>query len=249
MNEKTARVPRFHVPAVLREGGVAELGEEAARHAVSVLRIRAGDTVILFNGNGGEYEAAVTDVARRTVRLAVGAWRALECESPLAVTLIQGISGGERMDFTVQKAVELGVAAIQPMLTQRSLVRLSPERAASRQAHWQRIAIASCEQCGRNRVPIVREPLPVADFLRRVPDAATRLLLAPQAEQRLRGLDCDWSREVLLAAGPEAGFSPEEEALLVSAGFVAVRLGPRVLRTETAAPAALAALAALYGDG
>jgi 16S rRNA (uracil1498-N3)-methyltransferase len=151
------------------------------------------------------------------------------------------------MDLTLQKAVELGVAAIQPILAERSVVRLKGDRSDSRRDHWQRVAEAACEQCGRNRVPPVATPVALADYP--APDAALKLLLAPAGTSSLRTCGASIRNPIVIAAGPEAGFSPREEAMLVSAGFSPVRLGPRVLRTETAGPAAIAALNALYGDG
>jgi 16S rRNA (uracil1498-N3)-methyltransferase len=243
MSDRPARVPRLFVEAELRSGSRIALAKPAAHHAVRVLRLREGDALTLFDGRGGEFEARLVMPGREEVLAEVGARRATERESPLAVTLAQGISSGEKMDFTIQKAIELGVAAIQPLLAGRSVVRLSGERAAKRLAHWRRIAIAACEQCGRNQVPEVREPLALERYR---PEAeTTRLLLSPFADRGLRELAAD---SLILAVGPEAGFTAQEEALLERAGFVRVRLGPRVLRTETAALAALAALNALRGD-
>jgi 16S rRNA (uracil1498-N3)-methyltransferase len=162
------------------------------------------------------------------------------------VTLVQGVSASEKMDFTVQKATELGVAALQPVIAARSVGRLSGERAELKRAHWRRVAVSACEQCGRNRVPEVHRLLSLAQYCRAAPAAGTRLLLSPRSELGLRAARLDGA--VALAAGPEAGFTAEEEALLAGAGFVPVRLGPRVLRTETAALAALAVLNALAGD-
>ena len=173
--------------------------------------------------------------------------RALERESPLAVTLVQGVSAGEKMDFTVQKATELGVAALQPLVCERSTGRIAGERAAQKRAHWQRVAIAACEQCGRNRVPEILAPLALEQYCR---DAApgNGLLLSPEAHVSLREAAAQLGKAVTLAAGPESGFTGRERTLLAQSGFVPVRLGPRVLRTETAALAALAALNALAGD-
>ena len=167
--------------------------------------------------------------------------------SPLALTLVQGVSSSEKMDFTVQKATELGVAVLQPVIAARSVGRIAGERAAQKRAHWQRVAIAACEQCGRNRVPQVLPPVPLAEYCRTA-SPADGLLLSPEAQLGLREAAARLKGAVALAAGPEAGFSAAEEALLQGAGFVPVRLGPRVLRTETAALAALAALNALAGD-
>ncbi|HVC11380.1 MAG TPA: 16S rRNA (uracil(1498)-N(3))-methyltransferase [Burkholderiales bacterium] len=249
MPDKPARLPRFFVDVAVRAHGELALGREAAHHAARVLRLRAGDALIVFDGRGGEYAAHVAALTRERVVVGIGAWHDTERESPLAVTLLQGISSGERMDFTVRKAVELGAAAIQPLLSARSVVRLSDAREAAKLEHWRRIVIAACEQCGRNRVPELRAPLAVEDYCRQPEPAALRLLLAPGAGVTLHGLGGRISGPVALAAGPEAGFSAREEADLGAAGFVPVSLGPRVLRTETAALAALAGLNALAGDG
>ncbi len=236
-------MPRFYVGSPLREGRL-ELPEAVARH-VGVLRLRAGDAIVLFDGSGGEFEARLARLERRRVEVELGARRAIERESPLAVTLAQAVSSGERMDLTIQKSVELGVAAIQPLLAERSVARLAGARAAQKLEHWRRVAIAACEQCGRNRIPEVRPVLELASFCAS-PRAGLKVLLSPGADRRLKDLAA--GNEVTLAAGPEGGYSPAEEAMLEGAGFVRVRLGARVLRTETAAPAALAALNALRGD-
>jgi 16S rRNA (uracil1498-N3)-methyltransferase len=237
-------MPRFYVDTALRAGMSCLLPEDSAHHAVHVLRVRAGDDITLFNGRGGEYAARIASIERLKVLVDVLAHRALERELPLRVLLAQGISSGERMDFTVRKSVELGVAEIQPLLAASSVARPRGERAAARHAHWQKVAIAACEQCGRNRIPTVHAPVPVPDYRGA---AGTKILLAPSAELRF-SVACRGGEEFTIAAGPEAGFSPEEQATLVEAGFVPARLGPRVLRTETAGVAALAALSALRGD-
>jgi len=215
-----------------------------------VLRLAAGGALTLFNGDGTEYDAVITRVAGPDVTVKVGAARPGAGESVLEIVLGQAISGGERMDYTVQKAVELGVAAIQPLAALRSVVRLTRERGEKRVAHWQAVASAACEQCGRARVPIVAPVATLEAWLARraAPDAgALRLLLSPRVETRLRDLPRPQSGVVVLA-GPEGGFSRDEESLALASGCVAVRLGPRVLRTETAAVAALAAIQTLWGD-
>ncbi|MGH8688115.1 MAG: 16S rRNA (uracil(1498)-N(3))-methyltransferase [Burkholderiales bacterium] len=248
MPDKPARTARFHVDAALRAGSTVLLPEDAAHHAVHVLRLRPGDEAVLFNGRGGEYSGRLAAVDRLRVSVDLLEHRAIERESPLAVTLVQGVSSGEKMDFTVQKATELGVAALQPVVATRSTGRLSGERAELKRAHWRRVAIAACEQCGRNRVPEVRPVLSLAEFCRQAGAEGARLLLSPQSRLALREAAGRLNGSVALAAGPEAGFEAAEEAALVEAGFTPVRLGPRVLRTETAALAALAALNALAGD-
>ena len=235
---------RFYVDQPLRPGSSVLLPEDSAHHAVHVLRVRAGEEVVLFNGRGGEYPSRIAAIERLKVTIDVLAHAAVERESPLRVTLVQGVSAGEKMDFTIRKAVELGVAEIQPVLAAASVARPKGERAASRLAHWQRVAIAACEQCGRNRIPPVHPLVDAAAF--RDESANAKILLSPRSELRFSKLRME--KAVTLAAGPEAGFTAEEEAAFLRAGFVPAKLGPRVLRTETAALAALAALNALAGD-
>src|SRR5258706_4972624 len=248
MKDRPARAPRLFVESELRAGAKLALAAPAADHAARVLRLRDGDAVTLFDGRGGEYEENITMPGRGHVVAEVGSRRDVEREPPLAVTLVQGVSSGEKMDFTIQKAVELGVAAIQPLLSEKSVVRLSAEREEKNHARWRRFAIAACEQCGRNRLPELREAMSVDVYCRTAGPASLRLLLSPEGARGLRNLQDKLNGAVSLAVGPEAGFSDSEEALLQRAGFVAVRLGPRVLRTETAALAALAALNAIAGD-
>jgi|CXWL01.1.fsa_nt_gi 16S rRNA (uracil1498-N3)-methyltransferase len=246
--DRQPRTPRLYVESELGPQAALELPENAAHHAARVLRLGEGDVVLLFDGRGGEYEAILSMPGRGRVLAAIGPRQDVERESPLAVTLVQGVSSGEKMDFTIQKAVELGVAAIQPVLAEKSLVRLSAEREEKKLAHWKRVAIAACEQCGRNRIPEVRNAMPVDAYCRAPDQASLRLLLAPDGKAGLGDLRQKIERTVVLAAGPEAGFSDEEERWFERAGFVPVRLGRRILRTETAALAALASLNALAGD-
>lgn len=239
--------PRFYYPDALDSGRHVELPEQAAHHAARVLRLKPGDPVILFNGRGGEFEAAIEHIGKHSVAVAVGARRDPERESPLAVTLAQAISGGEKMDYTLQKAVELGIGHIQPLFSERSVVRLSGERADKRVQHWQNVVIAACEQCGRNRVPTVAPILPLETWLAGEAKEGLRLMLAPGAARALRELPRP-AGAVTLLIGPEGGFSPNEAKAAEICGFQGVRLGPRILRTETAALAALAAMQALWGD-
>jgi len=237
-------MPRFFLDAPLRAGTNVILPEDSAHHAVHVLRVQAGEEITLFNGHGGEFAARIASIQRLKVLVDVLAHRAVERESPLRVVLVQGVSAGERMDFTVRKSVELGVAEIQPILAASSVARPKGERAAARQAHWQKIAIAACEQCGRNQIPKVQAMLAAADYRG---GTGTKLLLSPASELRFSQAVKDGS-EFTIAAGPEAGFNAAEEGAFLNAGFVPVRLGARVLRTETAGIAALAALNAVRGD-
>jgi 16S rRNA (uracil1498-N3)-methyltransferase len=238
-------VPRFFVDAPLRAGSVCTLPEDSAHHAVHVLRLREAEEVTLFNGRGGEYAGRIASVQRLRIAVDILEHRPIERESPLRVTLVQGVSAGEKMDSTLRKAVELGVAEVQPVLAARSLARPKGERAEGRRAHWQKVAIAACEQCGRNRIPEVQPLIALSQF--RSDSEAARILLSPQAKLKFSEA-VKKGTAFILAAGPEAGFSAEEEAALAAAGFVPATLGARVLRTETAAVAALAALSALRGD-
>lgn len=241
----TRATPRFFVPMVLSPGAEIELPERAARH-VAVLRLRLGDAVTLFNGVGGEFAAELIRVSKDAARARLVSERTIERESPLAITLAQCVSSGDRMDVTLQKSTELGVARIVPLASERSIVRLSQERADRRVAHWRGVVTAACEQCGRNRVPEVAAIMDFDTFLASTTGDALRLLLAPDAVQDLKILDP--VRAVTLLVGPEGGLSPGEWRRAEGSGFVPVRFGPRVLRTETAPLAAIAAMQALWGD-
>jgi 16S rRNA (uracil1498-N3)-methyltransferase len=237
--------PRFYFDAPLRAGSVCTLPEDAAHHAIHVLRLREAEEITLFNGRGGEFAARIASIQRLRISVDVLEHRAIERESMLRVVLVQGVSAGEKMDSTLRKVVELGVAQVQPVLAARSVARPKGERAESRRAHWQRLVIAACEQCGRNRIPQVSPLIALSDY--RPHGTAMQILLSPLARQPLSKVSLQ-GNDFIVAAGPEAGFTAEEEAALVSAGFVPASLGPRVLRTETAAVAALSALNALRGD-
>ncbi len=243
------RLSRFYCPETLAPGARVRLPPEAAHHAVRVLRLAEGAPLIVFNGDGNEYAARILRIERQDVVVLIEGVQAVARESPLAVTLLQGISAGERMDYTLQKCVELGVHAIQPIRAERSVVRLGAERAAKRLKHWQGVIVAACEQCGRNRLPQLSQALSLAEWAARcATDApALRLMLAPEASLTLREVPPPDGAAVL-AVGPEGGFSENERLILAQTGFVVVRLGPRILRTETAAVAALAALQSRFGD-
>lgn len=240
----------MHYAGELQVGRTCRLPKAQAHHALRVMRMTVGDPVMLFNGDGAEYAAVIVEASRDRFALDVTARTSVDREAPFAITLAQAVSSGERMDYTVQKAVEMGVARIQPLSTRRSVVRLDAERATRRASHWQTVAIAACEQCGRNRVPPVAPIAALDEWLAGAAvrdDGVSRLLLLPGAEMRLRQMARP-PAEIVLLAGPEGGFDPEEEADARRSGFTPVRLGPRVLRTETAAVAALAAMQALWGD-
>ena len=241
---------RFHIHGNLGNGSDVLLALDAAHHAARVLRLEVGAPVVVFNGLGGEFEARITRIDRGEVAVKTGAHIDVERESALDIHLVQGLSSGDRMDMTLQKAVELGVSSIQPVATERSVVKLKDERAQRRVEHWQNLVIAACEQCGRNRIPQVAPLLGLPEWLSRLAapmaDNEARLLLAPAAPVSLKDLAV--IARMTLLVGPEGGLSPVEIQLAHSRGFRPVRLGPRVLRTETAALAALSAIQALWGD-
>jgi 16S rRNA (uracil1498-N3)-methyltransferase len=239
------RLSRVYMDAPLTSGAPVTLTGSAAGHLTRVLRLRVGEALILFDGTGGEYPGTIEQSQGGSVTVRVGEARPLERESPLTLTLAQGISRGERMDLVVQKATELGATAIVPLLTERSVVRLSAQQADRKVNRWRAIAIAACEQSGRNRLPQLMRPATLADFIRGR-DGATRLLLSPGATQRLA--DVPRTTRVTVLIGPEGGLTDAEGGSAATAGFVPVRLGPRVLRTETAAIAALALLQREWGD-
>jgi 16S rRNA (uracil1498-N3)-methyltransferase len=244
---RSKRLPRIYFPGEIAAHGLCDLPPEQSHHVAHVLRLTAGDAVVAFDGRGNEYDGVIERLSKSAVTLSMGDAKPIDRESSLQVTLAQGVSSGERMDYTVQKAVELGVYAIQPVVTERSVVRLDSERAAKRVAHWRSIAIAACEQCGRNRVPEIHPVASFAAWLGTPKPDAIRLTLAPDASLRLVEMG-RVAQPIILLVGPEGGLAPRERADAVVAGFVAARLGPRVLRTETAAVAALAALQTLWGD-
>lgn len=251
-------IPRFYCPDMplpLATGHIVSLPDAAAHHAMKVLRLRCDDELVLFDGSGGEYAARVVDAGRQ-FRVMLNEWREPQREAPLSLTLVQGLPSGDKMDWVVQKAVELGAAAIQPVQVKRSVVRLAGERAEKRAAHWQQVAVAACEQSGRNRIPEVHAILDLPHYLARLIEAgrasdatesAPRLLLSPHHGVRLNALPRP-SGSVTLLIGPEGGLEEGEESMARAAGFQAVSLGPRVLRTETAGLAAIAAVMTLWGD-
>ncbi len=246
-------MPRFYCPTPLTPGEVLDLPASAARH-VQVLRLQPGDVITLFNGGpdvpgsiGGEYDATVTQMGRSQVQVQVGAHTVVEREAALQVHLAVGMPANERMDWLVEKASELGVASIQPLMTERSVLRLTAERADKKQAHWQSVAVAACEQCGGNRVPRVHAVMTLAQWLKAAapPNSAKspRLLLSLRPESvGLREAAHTRVADITFLSGPEGGLSPAEEDAALAQSFAPVTLGPRVLRSETAAIAALAAL-------
>ena len=238
-------ISRFHFPGRLPAAGTLELPDALAHHAVRVLRLRDGDRIVLFDGEGGEAEATL-QVRGKAAWAQVEARREVDRESPLQIVLVQALASSDKMDWVVQKAVELGASAIQPVQAERSVLRLVGERADKRQAHWQQVAVAACEQCGRNRIPEVRPLQPLTHWLADHRDALT-YVLAPGGAASF-GDESAPQGAVHVLVGPEGGWSDAEMAAFDAAGCRRVRLGPRVLRTETAGLAAIAALQARWGD-
>ncbi len=239
------RIPRIFHPQALAEQHRVALDDNAARHVARVLRLNPGAELTLFDGHGGEYPATIVELGKRLVEVELGAQRNVEVESPLQVTLAQGISKGERMDYTIQKAVELGVSQIVPLDTERSVVNLKGDRQEKKQAHWRGVIISACEQCGRNTLP---ELLPQQTFDSWLQNElnGTGLLLDHRANTSIDSLQVNGA--ITLLIGPEGGLSEQERERALEAGYQGLRLGPRVLRTETAALTALAALQSHFGD-
>jgi 16S rRNA (uracil1498-N3)-methyltransferase len=243
------RLTRVYVADPLVSGRRVRLEGNAASHITRVLRLRVGAALTLFDGTGGEYEGSIDKAHGGEVIVAVGAPAPIERESPLDLTLAQGVSRGERMDLVVQKATELGMSHLVPVLTERSVVRLTAQQSDRKVNHWRAVAIAACEQCGRNRLPTVAAPMPLREFLATGAGASpgARLLLSPVADRTLPHVPRP-AGNVTVLIGPEGGLSDEEERAAIAAGFMALRLGPRELRTETAAIAALTILQREFGD-
>ena len=234
-------MPRFFCPAPLVTGQALSLPPGAARH-VQVLRLQPGAVITLFNGEGGEFEATVTRMGRSDVDVKVGAHHAIEREAPRAIPLLAGITANARRDWLGEKATELGVASITPLLAERSVLKLKGERADKKLAHWQGVAVAAAEQCGRNRVPAIRPAVSLSDWLARPTSEGQRCVLSLAQGTRSLASVAAGSEPLVVLSGPEGGLSPAEEALALSSGFVPVTLGSRVLRAETAPLAVLAAL-------
>jgi 16S rRNA (uracil1498-N3)-methyltransferase len=243
------RTIRIHAELPLQTGAELALPAQAAEHVARVLRLNAGDPLTLFNGDGNDYEASIVAIGKREVMVRIASRQMPNNESPLPLTLAQGVARGDKMDLIVQKATELGVVRIVPLLTERSEVKLDAARAEKRLAHWRAVAASACEQSGRARVPVVAPALPLSTWLDGlVEDGALRLALLPEATRASRELRFSGSGGVLVV-GPEGGLGERDTAALRAGGFDGLRLGPRILRTETAGLAALAALQALHGDG
>lgn len=242
------RTTRVHVDAELVPGVELVLPEGPAVHLSRVLRLGVGDAFVVFNGDGRDYPARIVGLGKRELRVAVGDGVPVDNESPRTITLLQGVARGEKMDLILQKATELGVAEIRPLSSQRSEVKLDEARGAKRLAHWRSVVVSACEQSGRARVPTVTAPDSLAAVLAALPLGGLRLILDPEGGLAFSTLPMSHDTAVTLAVGPEGGWSPLDREQLFAAGFDGLRLGPRILRTETAGLAAIAALQARFGD-
>ncbi|UTG73019.1 16S rRNA (uracil(1498)-N(3))-methyltransferase [Neisseria subflava] len=239
-------MPRFYVDFALSPDSVVELTDDVVRH-LNVLRVKNTEEIVLFNGNGKAYPALPEVLEKRRASVRILREEATDNESPLNITLVQAVSAAERMDFTLQKSVELGVAEIRPVISERCVVRLSGERAEKRVARWQEIVVSACEQSGRNIVPKVLPLTTYAQALQQLPQETTKLLMSLNRAQKLSDVQPQ-SGKVVFMVGPEGGWTEKEEQQAFDAGFQSVTLGKRVLRTETASLAAIAAMQTLWGD-
>ena len=242
------RVIRAWVDAPLAVGTRVVLPDGAAAHLLRVLRLGVGDACVLFNGDGHDYDARIIAAGKRGGEAEVTGKRAVDNESSLRIVLVQGIARGEKMDWILQKSTELGVAGFVPVSSERSEVRLQGERAAKRLEHWRSVVVSACEQSWRARLPEIATPRALAAALDALPAGSLRLTLDPEAEAGIATLPAPGDRTLVLAIGPEGGWSPRDRETLASAGFGSLRLGPRILRTETAGIAAIAALQSRFGD-
>ena len=240
------RIPRIYLSQPLHSDNEIELDSNALRHVAQVLRLKAGHPLILFNGQGGEFEAKLVKVEKRQAIAQIGRFHDVSRESNLVTHLGLGISKGERMDFALQKAVELGVSEITPLFTEHCVIQLTGSRVVKKQEHWQAVMISACEQSGRNTIPVLNATATFTDWLSTI-QTPTRLILDPQANTGLSTITLP-KPEVALTVGPEGGFSEAEIKQARRAEFIGVSLGPRVLRTESAAVASLTAVQCLWGD-
>ena len=239
-------MPRFYVDFALSPDSVVELPDNVVRH-LNVLRVKNTEEIVLFNGNGKAYPALPEVLEKRRASMRILREEATDNESPLNITLVQAVSAAERMDFTLQKSVELGVAEIRPVISERCVVRLSGERAEKRVARWQEIVVSACEQSGRNIVPKVLPLSTYAQALQQLPQETAKLLMSLNRAQKLSDVQPQFGKVVFMV-GPEGGWTEKEEQQAFDAGFQSVTLGKRVLRTETASLAAIAAMQTLWGD-
>jgi len=254
------RIPRLYTRQSLDTGATIELDMDQRHYVARVLRLRTHDALIVFDGHGGEHLGKITHSDKNSTIVKLERYKPVDRESPLRIVLAQGLSRSARMDYTIQKAVELGVEGIQPLLTDHCTVRLDPERSAARLRHWQDLIVSACQQCGRNRLPWIESPIAFSDWLPKAGiqgretnrngngELALGVLLDPQAQAAIGQAIDIRHRNIILLMGPEGGFSDTERQAAASAGFRLASIGPRTLRTETASIAAITALQVLFGD-
>lgn len=242
------RLTRVFVDAALAAGATVTLPDLAAGHLVRVLRLGVGDACVLFNGDGSDYAARIVTAGKRAASVQIDSATAVNTESSLRITLVQALARGQKMDWSLQKATELGVCGFVPVASERAEVRLQGERADKRVAHWHSVVVSACEQSGRAWIPALLPPAALADALAALAAGSLRIVLDPEAPASLASLSPQTDEAIVVAIGPEGGWSPDDLAALDANGFLRVQLGPRVLRTETAGLAAIAALQARFGD-
>ncbi len=240
------RISRIYTAAPLVSGESIELDENAFNHAVRVLRLKQGDTLVLFNGEGGEFEAELVDVQKKRASVTIGQFLHRDNESPLPIILGQCISRGEKMDYTIQKTVELGVTGIVPLFSERCGVKLNQDRIEKRMRHWHGTIISACEQCGRNRIPKLHQAMSLHEWQQQL-NASHKLVLDPTATESIATL-AKPEKDVALLIGPEGGLTDQEIKTAIASGFTGIRLGPRILRTETAGLTALSIIQQRWGD-
>jgi 16S rRNA (uracil1498-N3)-methyltransferase len=244
------RIPRIYQAIPLREEETISLDSQAATHVARVLRLKSDDQIIVFNGEGGEYPGVIEAVDKRSVTVRLGAQQQTVTESPLHITMVQGVSRGERMDYTLQKSVELGVSEIYPVTTQHIALHMDTVRAQKKQSHWQGVVNSACEQSGRDAVPTVHALQSLRACMEGLAanKATLRIVLDHRAASTFSSIDVGSAGRIVFVAGPEGGLSEEERQWLIAKGFTAIAMGPRILRTETAAIAAIAIMQARWGD-
>jgi len=242
------RLNRAYLDTPLAPGQRVTLTDTASGHLLRVLRLREGDECVLFNGDGHDYPARIVRTDKRGGEVEIVDKHTIHTESPLSLWLVQGIARGEKMDLIVQKATELGGVGIIPIISERSEVKLDAARAEKRLTHWRQVMIAACEQSGRARIPALLPPQPLAQSATALPETGTRWYLDPDASDTLASAHANPDHPVALAIGPEGGWSPRDRLILAQMGFTTLRLGPRILRTETAGLTAIAAMQLRFGD-
>ena len=240
------RIPRFFIDAQLPPDTKVELPSETAHYVANVLRLHAGAPIVLFNGDGNEYSATIEEISKRKALAVIDAKLSVDVQSPLTIHLGQGVSKGDRMDFVLQKATELGVSDITPILTERCTVKLNAERWQKKLSQWQKIIQSACEQSGRNTLPVLHEPVDLSAWLSQTTNQK-RLVLDPREQQKLRELPAP-DNGFRLLIGPEGGLTEQETYTAKQAGYQGISLGPRILRTETAALTTLSVLQGCFGD-